>query len=61
MIKISIIHTNKKNQLVLNTKNFESFLQRIAKDDARGTITNFRNSKEVLDYGYESYRGMANW
>lgn len=61
MIKISIIHTNKKNQLVLNTKNFESFLQRIAKDDARGTITNFRNSTEVLDYGYESYRGMANW
>ena len=61
MIKISIIHTNEKNQLVLNTKNFESFLQRIAKDDARGTITNFRNSKEVLDYGYESYRGMANW
>ena len=61
MIKISIIHTNKKNQLVLNTKNFESFLQRIAKDDARDTVTNFRNSKEVLDYGYESYRGMANW
>ena len=61
MIKISIIHTNKKNQLVLNTKSFESFLQRIAKDDARGTVTNFRNSKEVLDYGYESYRGMANW
>ena len=61
MIKISIIHTNKKNQLILNTKNFESFLQRIAKDDARGTVTNFRNSKEVLDYGYESYRGMANW
>ena len=61
MIKISIIHTNKKNQLVLNTKNFESFLQRIAKDDARGTITKFRNSKEVLYYGYESYRGMANW
>lgn len=61
MIKISIIHTNKKNQLVLNTKNFESFLQRIAKDDARGTVTNFRNSKEVLDYGYEGYRGMANW
>ena len=61
MIKISIIHTNKKNQLVLNTKNFESFLQRIAKGDARGTVTNFRNSKEVLDYGYESYRGMANW
>mgnify|MGYP004466349479 FL=1 len=61
MIKISIIHTNKKNQLVLNTKNFESFLQRIAKDDARGTVTNFRNSKEVLDYGYESYRGMVNW
>ena len=61
MIKISIIHTNKKNQLVLNTKNLESFLQRIAKDDARGTVTNFRNSKEVLDYGYESYRGMANW
>ena len=61
MIKISIIHTHKKNQLVLNTKNFESFLQRIAKDDARGTVTNFRNSKEVLDYGYESYRGMANW
>ena len=61
MIKISLIDTNKKNQLVLNTKNFESFLQRIAKDDARGTVTNFRNSKEVLDYGYESYRGMANW
>ena len=61
MIKISIIHTNKKNQLVLNAKNFESFLQRIAKDDARGTVTNFRNSKEVLDYGYESYRGMVNW
>lgn len=61
MIKISIIHTNKKNQLILNTKNFESFLQRIAKDDARGTVTNFRNSKEVLDYGYESYRGMASW
>ncbi len=28
MIKISIIHTNKKNQLVLNTKNFESIIRK---------------------------------
>ena len=60
-MKITIIHTDKKNQLVLDTKNFETFLGRIAKDDARGTISIFRFNAKFLTSGSVNYPGIGTW
>ena len=41
-MKITIVHTNNKKQLLVSTKTMEKLLQRIAKDDSRLTVTHFR-------------------
>ncbi len=42
-MKITIVHTNNKKQLLVSTKTMEKLLQRIAKDDSRLTVTHFRD------------------
>ena len=41
-MKVTIVHTNNKKQLLVSTKTMEKLLQRIAKDDSRLTVTHFR-------------------
>ena len=40
-MKVTIVHTNNKKQLLVSTKTMEKLLQRIAKDDSRLTVTHF--------------------
>ena len=60
-MKLTIIHTDKHNQLHVSTKTVEQFLGRIIKDDAKYTVTNFRNYVPYLDNGYGGYKDMPTW
>ena len=41
-MKVTIVHTNNKKQLLVSNKTMEKLLERIAKDDSRLTVTHFR-------------------
>lgn len=60
-MKFTIIHRNKKNQLLVSTKSLERFLGRIVNDDARNTVENFREYVPYLTNGYEGYKDMPTW
>lgn len=60
-MKISLARTNKQNKLCLSNKTMERFLERIAKDDAKQSVTNFRQYVPMLTDGYENYIGMKEW
>ena len=51
-MKVTIVHTNNKKQLLVSTKTMEKLLQRIAKDDSRLTVTHFRESVPYMESGY---------
>ena len=50
-MKFTLTRTSKDQQLHLSTKTMESLLERISKDDAKGTIAKFRNT--VSDNGIQ--------
>lgn len=52
-MKVTIVHTNNKKQLLVSTKTMEKLLQRIAKDDSRLTVTHFREYVTYMESGYE--------
>lgn len=60
-MKITITHRNNKNQLLVSTKSLERFLERIVNDDAKNTVTNFREYVPWLTNGYDGYKNMATW
>lgn len=60
-MKVTIVHTNNKKQLLVSTKTMEKLLQRIAKDDSRLTVTHFRESVPYMESGYEYYKDMSTW
>ena len=60
-MKITITHRNNKNQLLVNTKSLERFLERIVNDDAKNTVANFREYVPWLTNGYDGYKNMATW
>ena len=60
-MKITIVHTNNKKQLLVSTKTMEKLLQRIAKDDSRLTVTHFREYVPYMESGYEYYKDMPTW
>jgi len=59
-MKVTIVHTNNKKQLLVSTKTMEKLLQRIAKDDSRLTVTHFREYVNYMESGYEYLQGYAN-
>ena len=60
-MKVTIVHTNNKKQLLVSTKTMEKLLQRIAKDDSRLTVTHFREYVSYMESGYEYYKDMPTW
>ena len=60
-MKVTIVHTNNKKQLLVSTKTMEKLLQRIAKDDSRLTVTHFREYGSYMESGYEYYKDMPTW
>ena len=60
-MKVTIVHTNNKNQLLVSTKTMEKLMERFARDDSKLTITHFRESIPYLSNNYEGYKDMPKW
>ena len=60
-MKVTIVHTNNKKQLLVSTKTMEKLMERFARDDSKLTITNFRESVPYLSNNYEGYKDMPKW
>ncbi len=60
-MKVTIVHTNNKKQLLVSTKTMEKLMERFAKDDSKLTITHFRESVPYLSNNYEGYKDLLKW
>ena len=60
-MKVTIVHTNNKNQLLVSTKTIEKLMERFARDDSKLTITHFRESVPYLSNNYEGYNDLPKW
>ena len=60
-MKVTIVHTNNKKQLLVSTKTMEKLLERIAKDDSKNTVTHFREHVPYMENNYEYYKDMPTW
>lgn len=46
---------------MVSSKTIERFLERIAKDDAKLSVTNFRMSVPLMEADYQYYKGIKEW
>ena len=53
-MKVTIVHTNNKKQLLVSNKTMEKLLERIAKDDSRLTVT----QGDALGYELLPFQGV---
>lgn len=60
-MKVTIVHTNNKNQLLVSTKTIEKLMERFARDDSKLTINHFRESVPYLSNNYEGYKDLPKW
>lgn len=60
-MKVTIVHTNNKNQLLVSTKTMEKLMERFSRDDSKLTINHFRESVPYLSNNYEGYKDMPKW
>ncbi len=59
--KLTIVHTERHNRLVVSAKSLDKFMERITQDDAKRTITQFREYVPYMTLGYEGYKDMPKW
>ena len=59
--KLTMVHTERGNRLVVSVKGIKPFLERITKDDAKETVTRFRDYVPYLTLGYDGYKDMPKW
>ena len=60
-MKVTIVHTNNKKQLLVSNKTMEKLLERIAKDDSKNTVTHFREYVPSIENNYKYYKDMPTW
>lgn len=60
-MKVTIVHTNNKKQLLVSTKTMEKLMERFARDDSKLTITHFREYVPYLSNNYEGYKDLPTW
>ena len=60
-MKFTITRINKQNQLMVSQKSIDRFWERIAKDDAKQSVANFRMSAPLMEGDYHNYIGMKQW
>ena len=60
-MKITIVHRDKNNQLLVSSKTVERFLTSIITDDSKDSVAKFREFTPSLVNGYHGYKGMATW
>lgn len=46
---------------MVSTKTIDSFLERIAKDDSKQSVANFRMSVPLMEGDYQFYKGIKEW
>ncbi|MFW5536205.1 MAG: BT4734/BF3469 family protein [Segatella copri] len=60
-MKFTITRINRQNKLMVSTKTVDSFLERIAKDDAKQSVARFRMSVPLMEGDYQYYKGIREW
>ena len=60
-MKVTIVHNDNKQKLLVSTKTMERLLERVAKDDSKQTVSRFRVSVPYLEHDYQCYKDMAYW
>ena len=60
-MKFTITRINRKKKLMVSTKTIDSFLERIAKDDAKQSVAKFRMSVPLMEGDYQYYKGIGEW
>lgn len=60
-MKVTLTRNTKDHQLRLSTKTMEKFLERIAQDDAKSTVTKFRNHLQFIDGPFIETSNMQTW
>ena len=60
-MKITLTRVTKDQQLRLSTKTMEKLLERIAHDDAKGTITKFRNHLQFIGSPFIETENLKTW
>lgn len=60
-MKFTITRINRQNQLMVSLKSIDRFWERIAKDDAKQSVANFRMSAPLMEGDYHNYIGMKQW
>ena len=60
-MKFTITRINRQNQLMVSLKSIDRFWERIAKDDAKQSVANFRMSAPLMEGDYHYYIGMKKW
>lgn len=60
-MKVTIVHTNNKKQLLVSTKTMEKLMERFSRDDSKLTINHFRESVPYLNNNYEGYKDLPKW
>lgn len=59
-MKFTITRINKQNKLMVSSKTIERFLERIAKDDAKLSVTNFRMSVPLMEPATSTTKASRN-
>ena len=60
-MKISLVKTDKQHHLCVSTRTMEKLLERMTKDDAKFTITHFRDLASRLVSHCDAERDLPNW
>ena len=60
-MKVTIVHNDHKKRLLVSTKTMEKLLKRIAKDDSKQTVSQFRRIASYDDSDYKYYKDMPTW
>lgn len=60
-MKFTVLHNDKNHQLHLSTMTLDKLVARITEDDARHTVTRFREAVPMLDGEYHYYNDMPTW
>ncbi len=58
-MKFTITRINRQNQLMVSQKSIDRFWERIAKDDAKQSVANFRMSAPLMGGDYQHYISIS--
>ena len=60
-MKVFVVRNRKDHSLCMVSMTMERLLERMTRDDAKGTVAKFREMVPFLEGDYEHYVGMSTW